>query len=135
MLAIGPLLIVVATTGLLYASASIAFGGVLPGVVAAGAALLAPLLWTQVSASPGSLYPLPIVCLWLLAIAQLSATQRTWWAVVAGVALGAGLYVSVPAIVMMPCYVLLTVAMGLGSRALSRNALALFAGAFAISAL
>ena len=135
MLAIGPLLVVVATVGLLYSSASIAFGGMLPGLVAAGAALLAPLLWTQSYALPASLYPLPIVCLWLLAIAQLSSTRRAWWAAVAGVALGAGLYVSVPAIVMMPCYALLTLVVALPSRAVSRKALLIFAGAFAISAL
>ena len=136
MLAIGPLLVVVATVGLLYSTASIAFGGMLPGLVAAGAALLAPLLWTQSSALPSSLYPLPIVCLWLLAIAQLSSTKRaSWWAAVAGLALGAGLYLSVPAIVMMPCYVMLTLAAGLPSRTVSRNALMIFAGAFAISAL
>ena len=135
MLAIGPLLVVAATTGLLYSSASIAFGGVLPGLVAAGSALLAPLLWTQASAAPSSLYPLPLVCLWLLAITQASATRRVWWAAVAGAALGAGVYVSVPAIVMMPCYVVLTLAFGLASRALSPSALTMFLGAFAVSAL
>ena len=135
MLAVGPLLVIVATIGLLYSSASIAFGGVLPGVVAAGTALLAPLLWAQASALPSSLYPLPLVCLWLLAIAQLSSTRRAWWAGVAGAALGAGVYVSVPSIVMMPCYVVLTLAVGLPSRTVSRTALMVFLGAFAISAL
>jgi len=135
MLAIGPLLVVAATTVLLYSSASIAFGGVLPGLVAAASALLAPLLWTQASAAPSSLYPLPLVCLWLLAISQLSSTRRVWWAAVAGAALGAGVYVSVPAVVMMPCYAVLTLAFGLGSRALSRTALTMFLGAFAVVAL
>ena len=135
MLAIGPLLVVVATIGLLYSSASIAFGGVLPGVVAAGAAVLAPLLWTQASALPSSLYPLPFVCLWLLAIAQLSSTRRVWWAGVAGVALGAGVFLSVPSIVMMPCYAVLTLAVGLSSRVLSRTAVIVFLGAFIVTAL
>lgn len=135
MLAIGPLLIVVATTGLLYSSASIAFGGVPAGLAAAAAALLAPLLWHLASTLPSTLYPLPIVCLWLLAMAQLSSSRRTWWAAVAGAALGAGVYVSVPAIVMMPCYALLTVAVGLPSRTVSRSALMMFLGAFAIIAL
>lgn len=133
--AIGPLLIIAATTGLLYSTAAIAFGGVLPGAVAAGATLLAPLLWTLAAASPESLYPLPFVGLWLLAVAQLSAARRSWWAVAAGLALGAGLYVSTPAIVMMPCFAVLTVAIGLPSRALPRNVLAAFVAAFAISAL
>jgi len=135
MLAIGPLLVVVATMGLLYSSASVAFGGVLPGLAAAGAALLAPLLWTQASALPASLYPLPFVCLWLLAVAQWSSTRRVWWAGVAGAALGAGVYLSVPSIVMMPCYVVLTLGVGLTSRALPRTALMVFLGAFAVAAL
>ena len=135
MLAIGPLAVLIATIGLLYASASIAFGGALPGLIAAGAALLAPLLWTQASTFPASLYPLPLVCAWLLAMTLLSSTQRLWWAGVGGVALGAGVYLSVPAIVMMPCYAVLTVAIGLPSRQVSRTASMVFAVAFAVSVL
>ena len=36
---------------------------------------------------------------------------------------------------MMPCYVVLTLGFGLGSRAMSRTALSVFLGAFAVSAL
>ena len=128
-------MVIVATIALLYSSASIAFGGVLPGLVAAGAALLAPLLWTQASAAPSSLYPLPFVCLWLFAVTQLASTRKRWWAAVAGAALGAGIYVSTPAVVMMPCYMLLTLAVGFPSRALSRNALTMFVGVFAVTTL
>ena len=135
MLAIGPLLVVVATIGLLYASASIAFGGVLPGLIAAAAALSAPLLWTQASALPASLYPLPFVCVWLLAMAQLSSTRRRWWAGVAGAALGAGAYLSAPSAVMMPAYAALTLIVALTSRAVSRDALTVFIGVFAVLAL
>ncbi|MEO7158880.1 MAG: hypothetical protein ABI039_15040 [Vicinamibacterales bacterium] len=133
--AIGPLLVIVATTGLLYSSASIAFGGVLPGLIAAAAVMMAPLLWTQASALPSSLHPLLCVGLWLLAIAQLSSTRRVWWAGVAGAALGAGIYLSVASVVMMPCYVVLTLAVGLSSRALSRTAVMVFLGAFTVTAL
>jgi hypothetical protein len=135
MLPIGPLLVVVATIGLLSASASIAFGGVLPGLVAAIAALLAPLLWTQASALPSSLYPLPFVGMWLLGMAQLASTRRTWWAAVAGAALGAAAYLSPPSAVMMPAYAALTLLVGLTSRAVSRTALMVFIGVFMVVAL
>ena len=135
MLAIGPLLVLVATVGLLYTSASIAFGGALPGLVAAGAALLAPLLWAQASALPASLYPLPLVCVWLTAISLLVSTKRTWWAVVAGAALGAGVYLSAPAIVMMKCYFVLTLAIGIPARAFTRQALMAFIVTFVLVAM
>ncbi|HEX8030833.1 MAG TPA: hypothetical protein VF491_20315 [Vicinamibacterales bacterium] len=134
MLAIGPLLVLGATVGLLYASASIAFGGALPGVVAAAAALLAPLLWAQASTLPAALYPLPLVCAWLTAIGLLASTKRTWWAPVAGVALGAGLYLSAPAIVMMKCYFILTLAIGIPARVFSRQSLTAFIVTFMVIA-
>ena len=121
MLAIGPVLVVAATIGLMYSVATTALGGWLPGVVAAAAVGLAPLLWSQFSLAPSTLYPLPFVAAWLLSIAFLVRTGRLWWAGVAGGALGAGLYMSLPALIMMPCYVALTVIVGWPSPAISRG--------------
>jgi hypothetical protein len=135
MLAIGPLLLIAATIGLMYSVAATALGGWLPGVVAAAAIGFAPLLWSQFSLAPSTLYPLPLVAAWLMSIAYLSRTGGLWWAGVAGASLGAGLYMSLPAVIMMPCYVMLTVILGWPSRALSRPAWLVFLGSFAIVAI
>ena len=135
MLAIGPVLVVATTIGLMYSVATTALGGRLPGIVAAAAVGLAPLLWSQFSLAPSTLYPLPFIVAWLLSIAFLVRTGRLWWAGVAGASLGAGLYMSLPAAVMMPCYVALTVIVGWPSRAISRQAWLVFLGSFSLVAL
>ena len=73
MLGIGPVLVVAATIGLMYSVATTALGGRLPGIVAAVAVALAPLLWSQFSLAPSTLYPLPFIAAWLLSIAFLVA--------------------------------------------------------------
>jgi hypothetical protein len=135
MLAIGPLLVIVTTIGVIYSVAATSLGGRVPGLVAAVAAVLSPLLWTLFSSAPSTLYPLPFIGAWLMSLALLWTTRRPWWAVVAGLSLGAGLYMSLAAVVMMPCYVALTVVFALMSNALSRRDLAVFVGAFLIAAV
>ena len=134
MLAVGPLLVIVTTVGLIYAVAATSLGGRVPGLAAAAAAICAPLLWTLFSSAPSTLYPLPFVGAWLMSLALLSTTGRLWWAGVAGLSLGAGLYMSLAAVVMMPCYVALTLLFGVTSNALSRREATVFAGAFVIAA-
>jgi hypothetical protein len=134
MLAIGPALVIVSTVALIYSIAASAFGGRVPALVAAAALVFAPLAWTLFSTAPATLYPLPFVGAWLLSLVLLMSTRRLWWAAVAGIALGGGLYMSLPAMVMMPCYVALTIVFAWAAGALSRRELAMFAGAFAFAA-
>jgi hypothetical protein len=131
----GPILFALVTLALLYSTASVAFGGVIAGVIAAASALMAPLLWTQLAALPPALYAIPCVCGWLLAIAMLSATRRWWWAAVGGAALAAGAYTSAPALVMMPCYAALTVCVLAPARSVARQALAVFVAAFVLGSM
>lgn len=132
MLAIGPLLAVIATVVLIFAAAAIAFGGVVPAIVASASLLLAPLVWSLWSTAPMGLLPLAFLTAWLFAIAKLGQSDQWWWAVAAGVSLGAGAYLSPPALVMMPCFAALTIVIALASRSLSPRVLAIFAGAFAL---
>lgn len=135
MLAIGPLLVIGATIGLMYSVAATTLTGWLPGLVAAAAVGFAPLVWSQLSLAPATLYPLPFVAAWLLSIAFLVKTTRLWWAALAGATLGAGLYMSLPAVVMMPLYVVLTVVIGWPARVFSKAAWLAFLGSFTIVAI
>jgi hypothetical protein len=69
-----------------------------------------PLVWEQLVHEPASLFPLAFVTAWLAAIAYFDATRQPWVLAVAGAVLGAGVYSSASAAVMMPLYVLLTAA-------------------------
>src|SRR5436190_1827236 len=81
------------------------------GVAAGTLFLLTPLLWHQWRVAPSSLWPLVFVTVWLVAIAEFAKTELVVWLVVAGAALGTGIYTSHAAIIMMPVYGLLTAVM------------------------
>jgi hypothetical protein len=104
-----------------------------PGYGALVAVLFAltPLLWHQLQIEPASLYPLPFVVAWLVATGNI---ERTAGSAVAGAALGLGVYTSYAAMVMMPLYLLLTIAVFAYARAVSLRQLAVCASAFAAAA-
>jgi hypothetical protein len=86
------------------------FGGWRWGLVTAALFVASPLVWEQRAHEPASLFPLAFVTAWLAAIAHFDATRQPWVPAVAGAVLGAGVYSSISAAVMMPLYVLLTAA-------------------------
>lgn len=101
------------------------------GVVTAGLFALTPLLWLQARQAPASLVPLPFVTGWLLAMAQCQHGRSTWWPGVAGAFLGAGVYTSYASMVMMPLFLLLTVAVAGYGRMLPLRGIALMVAVFA----
>ena len=133
MLAIGPVLVVAATIGLMYSSQAHTRR------LAAGVVAAAAVDWHRCCGASSrwriNPLPLPFIAAWLLSIAFLVRTGRLWWAGVAGASLGAGLYMSLPAAIMMPSYVALTVIVGWPSRAISRPAWLVFLGSFSIVAM
>ena len=104
------------------------------GIVTAGIFALTPLIWRQVQDAPASLYPLPFVLGWLWAVAHFRAGRAPWWAAVAGGLLGLGVYSSRASAVMMPLYLVLTIAVFAPARAASPVQLAVFVGAFSVAA-
>jgi hypothetical protein len=128
-----PALAVVAilvSAALLFAFAIRTFGNSWYGLLTAGLFLSTPLLWVQLNPSPVSLLPLPFVTLWLLAVAQLQLARGLKWRVLAGVALGAGVYSTPAAMVMMPLFLMVTIVVF--ARSLPLRQLALIAAAFAV---
>ena len=85
---------------------------VTPSLLASAAALLllTPLLWQLAGTNPLALLPLLPVAVWLVAGAVWLQTRALTWAIVSGVALGLGLYTSLAAVVMMPAYLAITLA-------------------------
>jgi hypothetical protein len=118
----------------MYVTGARIFGSVPWAIVTAALFASTPLIWRQFGIAPASLYPLPFVSGWLAAIAYFDATRAAWWLAVAGATLGAGVYASHSAAVMMPLYLLLTiVVLEDWSRAAFRR-LALLVAAFAVTA-
>jgi hypothetical protein len=105
------------------------------GIVTAAVFALTPLLWRQSQSAPGSLAPLPFVAGWLLAVAHSQAARATWWPFVAGALLGAGVYTSLAAAVMMPLYLLLTIAVVAHARAVPLTQLALLTATYCIGSV
>lgn len=91
-----------------------------------------PLLWTLVSEAPVTLVPLVCVCGWLAAVHRFEEQRQFVWAAVAGASLGAGVYFTLPATVMMPCLAALTVAIALPTRAMSARDAMAFIAAFVV---
>jgi hypothetical protein len=129
-----PLVAALASLGLMYAVGARIFGGAGWGIVTGALFASTPLIWRQFQIAPSSLYPLPFVIGWLVAVAQFQATRAPRWLAVAGALLGAGVYTSHPAAVMMPLYLLLTIAVFAYSPNASVGRLAVFVGAFAAAA-
>src|SRR6266511_2682697 len=130
-----PIAAAIASAALMYFLAARIFSNAGYAIVALGVFASTPLLWLQAQTAPGSLYPLPFVVAWLLALARFQSTRAAWWLVAAGVALGLGVYTSIAAAVMMPAYLLVTVAVLAYSQAASIPQLTAFVGAFGVTAL
>jgi hypothetical protein len=79
------------------------------GVIMAGLFASTPLIWRQLQSAPASLYPLPFIGGWLVAVAHFEDTRSPWWLAAGGALLGAGVYTSNAAAVMMPLYLVLTI--------------------------
>ena len=72
--------------------------------------VLTPLLWQLAGSNPGALLPLLPVLAWLFATVKWTQTRRAAWGIAAGAALGLGLHTSLAAVVMMPAYLAITLA-------------------------
>jgi 4-amino-4-deoxy-L-arabinose transferase-like glycosyltransferase len=105
-----------------------------PGAGAATAAVFAltPLLWREIAASPGALVPMVFVVGWLLAIALYLEHRSAPYLVIGGASMGAGLYTSDAAFVMMPVYLIVTLAVLGATRSLPRRHVGLLVAAFVL---
>jgi hypothetical protein len=119
---------------LMYLLGARMFAGLRFGIVPVALFALTPLLWRQSRHAPASLEPLPFVVGWLLAVAHARGARGVWGAVIAGVVLGVGMYTSLAASVMMPLYLLLTVAVLAHGRAVPMRRLGWLVVAFAVAA-
>lgn len=79
-------------------------------VLSAAVFLLTPLLWQLAGTNPLALLPLLPVIAWLVVSARWLQTGAVAWGIGAGVALGLGLYSSQAAVVMMPAFLAITLA-------------------------
>jgi hypothetical protein len=107
--------------------------GTFGGVVTGGLFALTPLLWLQAQHSPARLVPLPFVAAWLLAVAQFQGARSPWWPALAGAVLGLGAYTSYASVVMMPLFLLLTIAVVGYARALPSRHIYGMVAAFALT--
>jgi len=123
-----------ASIGLMYVLGARIFASTRMGIVTVALFALTPLLWLQGRQAPASLEPLPFVVGWLLAAAHIQHDRAGWWPVAAGGCLGAGVYTSQAAVVMMPLYLVLTVAVMAHARAAPLRHVVLLAAAFFVVA-
>ena len=123
----------IASVGLMYVLGARMFASARFGIVTAGLFALTPLLWRQSQNAPASFYALPFVVGWLLAVAHFQDTRAPWWSAVAGGVLGVGVYTSLAAAVMMPLYLLLTIAVVAHARAFPLRQLGAFLVAFSVA--
>jgi hypothetical protein len=93
---------------------------------------LSPLVWRQASTSPITLVPVVLIAVWLIAVASLHGARAAMWAVVAGVSLGAGMYLSPASAVMMPILAAITVGCLAQARVTAIRDLGIFVAAFAV---
>lgn len=128
-----PFVTAIASLALMYLLGARMFGGARFGVATAGIFALTPLIWEQAWAGSVSLYPLPFVAGWLLAVAHLQDTSALTWSTVAGIVLGVGAYTSHAAMVMMPLYLLLTLAVFAHARTVPSRQIGLLLAAFVVA--
>jgi hypothetical protein len=107
--------------------------GRLGGIVTAGLFALTPLLWLQGQNAPASLVPLPFVAGWLLAVARFQPGRPSWWPAIAGAFLGVGVYASYASMVMMPLFLLLTIAVAGHARVLPPRGIGIMVAAFLVA--
>ena len=103
-------------------------------IFAAAIVLLTPLLWQLAGTNALALLPLLPVIAWLVASAGWVQSRSVAWGMVAGVALGLGLYTSTAAIVMMPVFLAITLAILIHGRVVSWRQSAICLAAFVVCA-
>ena len=96
--------------------------------------LLTPLLWQLAGTNPMALLPLLPVIGWLLASARWVQSRGVAWGIASGVALGLGLYTSPAAVVMMPAFLAVTLAVLIHGKVAPWRQLALCLAAFLVCA-
>ena len=125
---------VAASIGMISAAGAQTFPtGRFGGVVAGGLFALTPLLWLQAQHAPASIVPLLFVAGWLVAVAHFQPARPGWWPALAGALLGAGVYTSYASVVMMPLFLLLTIAVAGYARALPSRGTAVMIAAFTVT--
>ena len=92
--------------------------------------VLTPLLWQLADSNPAALLPLLPVLAWLWATSKWTQTRSAAWGVAAGAALGLGLHTSLAAVVMMPAYLAITLAILAHGRVASWRHYGSFVAAF-----
>ena len=103
-------------------------------VLAAAIFALTPLLWQLAGSNPAALLPLLPLLSWLFAASRWMQTGTVWWGIAATAALGFGLYMSLGAVVMMPAYLAITIAILLHGRLVPWRHCALGVGVFLLCA-
>ncbi len=79
-------------------------------IIAAALLGLTPLLWQLAASNPVALLPLLPLTGWMLTSALWGRTHAVPWCIASGAVLGLGLYTSLSAVVMMPVYLVITIA-------------------------
>ena len=103
-------------------------------VLSAAINFLTPLLWQLASTNPLALLPLLPLTAWLVASALWLQTRSGKWGIASGIALGLGLYSSQAAVVMMPAYLFITLAILLQGRVVPWRQCATCLAAFVLCA-
>ena len=119
--------------GLMYIAGLPTAPGRAGGAATAVLFALTPVLWLLAAQAPAALLPVPFVAGWILAVGQWRPDRSPWWPAVAGACLGAGVYSSYAAVVMMPVLLVLTVALAAHARAFSPRGMALMIVAFVVA--
>jgi hypothetical protein len=126
--------VLAASIGVMYLVGARTFGRARFGVATVALFASTPLLWRQSQHAPASLEPLPFVVGWLLAVSHFERTRSPWWPVAAGASLGLGVYTSHASAVMMPLYLLLTIAVFAHADRAQWRRLGLLVAAFCVAA-
>jgi hypothetical protein len=130
-----PYVAILSSAGLLFAVGTRLFGGTRSGAIAIATFLTTPLIWFAARSTPHALYPLPFVVGWVLAVANLQQRRAEWWwPAIAGGMLGLGVLTTPAAAVMMPLYLLMTLALLAYDRPLDLRRLLTMTGAFLVAA-
>lgn len=103
-------------------------------VLSAAIFAITPLLWQLAGNNPAALLPLLPLLAWLMATTRWMQARTLSWGIAAGVALGLGLHTSLGAVVMMPAYLLLTLAILVHGRLVPWRQCAMCVAAFLLCA-
>ncbi|MGH9386333.1 MAG: hypothetical protein ACRD2N_18820 [Vicinamibacterales bacterium] len=130
-----PLVATATAVGLMFVVATRTFSTAATGLLAAGFLVSMPMVWLAARASSDGLLTLPLVVGWLLSCRRFSETSDRIWIWAAGSSLGLGLYTHPAALVMMPAFVVISIAALASSPAIPRRLVLELAGAFGVTAI